>query len=137
MLQLYSKGCEHVIRAMMNIRLEECRSGFSARVICKKVRLPESFTRKIFQALVKSGVLSAKRGPGGGYRFRKDPAKVSLLSVIYAIDGKDVFDKCVIKDMSCEQAGHCSLHATWMKTKASLIKQLRDSTIAQLIEGGA
>lgn len=137
MLHLYSKGCEHAIRAMMNIRPEECRSGFSVHSICGKAGLPESFTRKIFQSLVKCGVLAAKRGPGGGYRFRKDPAKVSLLSVVYAIDGKDVFNQCVIKDARCGRIEHCSLHPIWMKTKASIIKQLKDSTVAQLIEEGA
>ncbi|MBI2095925.1 MAG: Rrf2 family transcriptional regulator [Candidatus Omnitrophica bacterium] len=137
MLRLYSKGCEHAIQALMTISREECRRGFSARLICRRAGLPEFFTRKVFQALVKSRVLTAKRGPGGGYRFSKDPGKVSILSVVYAIDGRNAFDKCVVQDNKCDHKGRCSLHPMWMKTKASLIRQLGSRPVAGLIEEGA
>ena len=133
MLHLYSRGCEYAIQALTHLSRRECRDGFSVRSVCRKAALPESFTRKIFQTLVKNGILAAKRGPGGGYRFKKDPDKISLLSMIHAIDGKRAFDKCVIKDIPCDRTERCSLHSKWMKTKDSLIKQLADSTIAQLI----
>lgn len=136
MLHLYSKGCEYAIQAISHITLEERRKGFSLRPLCKRAGLPESFTRKVFQTLVKNRLLTAKRGPGGGYRFRKDPRKISLLSVIYAIDGKGAFDQCVVKDEKCCQAVSCSLHPMWFTTRENLIRELKKNTVAELIEEG-
>lgn len=133
MLHLYSKGCEYAIQALTTISRKECRDGFSIRSVCEKAEIPEFFTRKVFQALVKNRVLTAKRGPGGGYRFNKNPEKVSILSIIHAIDGKQVFDRCVIKNVRCEDEEHCSLHPMWMRTRADLIKQLEKRTVAELI----
>ena len=134
MLHLYSKGCEYAFRALMRVSRRECREGFSVKAVCRKARLPESFTRKAFQSLVKSRVLAAKRGPGGGYRFMKDPRKVPILRIIHAIDGRDGFDKCVLKDSKCDNGnGFCSLHPMWIKTKAGLIREFQQSSVAELI----
>lgn len=133
MLNLYSKGCEYALRALSTVNRDQCRDGFSVRAVCESAGLPESFTRKVFQALVKHRILVAKRGPGGGYRFRKDPADISVLNIIHAIDGKDAFDKCVTQDHECDRTDYCSLHQMWTKTKSTLIKQFQESTVAQLI----
>ena len=134
MLHLYSKGCEYAIHALSNISRAECRSGFAVKSVCKKAGLPEPFTRKIFQTLVKNRILIAKRGPGGGYRFKKDPEKISVLSIVYAIDGKNTFDKCVAKNNQCDSGKNCSLHPMWKKTKNHLINQLKKSTVAELMK---
>ena len=134
MLHLYSKGCEYAIQALTVIRLKESRSGFSVKSVCKNAKIPESFTRKIFQTLVKCHILAARSGPGGGYRFQKDPTKISLLNFICAIDGKDTFDKCIIKDFKCDQSNYCPLHPMWVKSKNNLMKELNSSAVAKLME---
>lgn len=132
-MHLHSKGCEYAIRALTVVSLEESERGFSVKLVCKKAGIPESFTRKIFQALVRSEILAARSGPGGGYRLRKDPRKTSLLDVICAVDGEDAFKKCIIKGYECDQRNYCSLHAMWTKTKARMMKDLDSSTIAELM----
>lgn len=135
MFHLCSKGCEYALRALMQVNLRECREGFSVKTVCRKARLPESFTRKAFQSLVKRRVLSARRGPGGGYRFTRDPRKVPILRIIHAIDGADAFDRCLMKDFKCGgNGGGCSLHPMWIKTKAGLIREFQKSSVAELIK---
>ncbi len=134
MFNLYSKGCRYAIRAIMKISPRERVEGFSLKSVCKKTKLPEPFTRKMFQALVRNGVLTARSGPGGGYRFRKDPSKISVLEIVHALDGKDAFDQCVIKDRHCGRTGHCAFHSQWMKSKAQLIEKLKGTAVAELVE---
>ena len=133
MLLLYSKGCEHALQALTQISLEQKISGFSVRSVCRAAKVPESFTRKVFQNLVKSGILAARRGPGGGYRFRKDPTQVSVLDIIYAVDGKDAFEKCVIKDFRCDKKNFCPLHPMWMKARENMIGELKKSSVSGLV----
>jgi Rrf2 family protein len=132
MLHLYSKGCEYAILALTEISPKRGVGGFSVKSACKAAGIPESFTRKIFQSLVKSQILDGRPGPGGGYRFRKDPSQISLLDIIYAVDGKNAFEKCVIKDFKCDETNHCPLHSMWLKAKSSMMKDLKKSTVAGL-----
>lgn len=133
-MPLYSKGCEYAIRALAKIPLEQKTSGFSLKSACRAAGVPESFTRKVFQNLVKSRILVARPGPGGGYRFRKEPGRVSILDIVHAVDGKDAFEKCVIKNFKCDEKNPCPLHPMWMKAKASIIRKLRENTVSGLIQ---
>ena len=136
MLKIYSKGCEYAIRALSRIHQNDYRKGFSVNIICKRARIPVWFTRKIFQALVKHSILITKRGPGGGYRFKKNPSRISLLSIVEAIDGEDVFKKCVLGRSKCNDLKSCVAHFIWRKARVTLISKLRSTTIKQLMNKG-
>ena len=133
MFRLYSKGCEYVIRALAQVNAAGNGKCFSVKEICKKADLPEWYTRKVFQSLAHHGFLSASRGPGGGYCFKVSPGKISVLSVIQAIDGKDVLDQCVMGSGKCKDRKPCPLHGKWIKIKAGLITELKSVTIQELI----
>ncbi|MBI4387646.1 MAG: Rrf2 family transcriptional regulator, partial [Candidatus Omnitrophica bacterium] len=132
MLQIYSKGCEYVIRALSCMDQKECKHGFSISNICQKARIPVWFTRKIFQSLVKQGVFMSKHGPGGGYRFKKDPKKISLLTIITAVDGDALFKTCILGRPHCNSENPCSVHSSWGKTREKLISKFRSITIKDL-----
>src|ERR1700689_4480435 len=66
---------------------------------------PKSFLAKIFQDLVKAGLIRSIRGAGGGFALVKDPAQVSVLEIIEAIEGKIVFQRCKQLKPDCDHAG--------------------------------
>ena len=49
--------------------------------------MPERFLLQILRSLVKRGILGSTRGADGGYLLRRQPAEISLLDVIEAVDG--------------------------------------------------
>lgn len=134
MLRLYSKGCEYVIRALAQVSARGDKECFSIKEICEKADLPEWYTRKVFQALVRDGLLKASRGPGGGYQFNIHPGKISMFRMIQAIDGKHAFDQCVMGSSGlCKDRNPCPLHQNWTKMKAGLINELKSVHIQELI----
>ncbi|MCA9407306.1 MAG: Rrf2 family transcriptional regulator [Candidatus Omnitrophica bacterium] len=133
MFKIYSKGCEYALRALTQIPPELYDQNFLAKDLCKKAKVPEASTRKIFQSLVKSGVLSAVPGPGGGYVLTRSPAKISLLTIIKSVDGEDAFEKCIMGLPDCGQCNPCPVHNTWKKVKESIIKEMEVKSLAQLM----
>jgi Rrf2 family protein len=134
MIQLYSKGCEYAIRVLTHMNQTDCERGFSVQSVCKKARTPESFTRKIFQTLVKHRLLHVKRGPGGGYYFPSPIHQISVLQLVQAIDGKDTFKKCALGRPQCSGRNACAIHPIWEKTREKLIAELGSTTVNQLID---
>lgn len=135
MFRLYSKGCEYAIRALVYAARKRDTLNFTAKEVCRKARIPESFTRKVFQSLVKENYLQAVPGNSGGYRLSKDPSKVSILEIVKAVDGKDVFDHCIMgSSTKCSNKRPCPMHSTWDNTKKHLLLQLESKQLQDLVE---
>ena len=133
MFRLYSKGCEYALRALLQIAPAKGNERFQARAICRKARIPESFTRKVFQSLVQGGFLKALRGPGGGYTLTEHPSRISLLRIIQAVDGEHTFNSCIMSLPQCGGEKTCPLHEVWSDAKQPLIAQLQNKTLQDLL----
>lgn len=130
---LYSKGCEYVIRAFASMKRSDCKGGFSINALCERAGVPVWFTRKMFQSLVKHGILATKHGPGGGYYFKRDPKKLSLLAIIAAVDGDALFTTCILGRPKCDDKNPCSVHSNWEKMRKQIINRFDSITLDQLM----
>ena len=134
MFRLYSKGCEYALRALMCVVPNEETRRFQAADVCRQVKIPEPYTRKVFQALTRGGFLKASRGPGGGYELSRPPSEISLLEVIRAVDGEETFDHCIMGLPECGTHVPCPLHGVWAEAKQRLLEQLASRTLQDLVE---
>ena len=66
------------------------------RVISERQAIPSRYLEQIFQRLRRAGLVSSKRGPGGGYTLSRSPAQISLREVVEAVEGP-VFDALQMK----------------------------------------
>lgn len=134
MFKLYSKGCEYALRALTYAATQTEKKRFQIKEVCKKTGIPESFTRKVFQALTQGGFLQAVRGPGGGYELTRSAADITLLDVIKAVEGDDTFDHCVLGFPVCDAKCPCPLHETWRRARGQLLAQLERRTLQDLAD---
>lgn len=134
MFRLYSKGCEYALRALLHLSPSDGYSNVAVKTACRRAGIPESFTRKIFQALVKANFLKAVRGPGGGYALTRSPKRITLRSVIEAVDGETTFRRCVLGLPVCHDQYVCPLHPTWVNVKRRLLSELEATTLQDLID---
>ena len=73
-------------------------------------RLPRTFLAKTFQKLARHGLLVAHRGPGRGYALARRPDEISLREVLEAIEGPDLFTRCLFWNAHCSDTKPCLLH---------------------------
>jgi Rrf2 family protein len=85
-----------IIRAL--IKMEK----MTVTEICKQEQIPASFTYKILKKLDKSGLVTVIRGAKGGYQLSKNPAEITMLDILMAIDGDVLINKCQAKGYQCE-----------------------------------
>jgi len=132
MIKLYSKGCQYAMSVLAYVTEHHEEGRFSLKQVCEKLDLPEFFTRKVFQDLVQAGFVHAHRGPGGGYSLSRPPEEISLLDLIYTVEGADTFDHCIMGLPQCDPDNPCPLHETWSASRVHLLERLRNQTLADL-----
>ena len=56
--------------------------------------VPKDYLAKQLQALSKAGILSATRGPSGGYRLARPAGKITLRDIVQAVEGPGACFRC-------------------------------------------
>ncbi len=132
---MFSKTCEHAIRATIYIASESSEGKRSSiRDIARKIESPEPFTAKILQRLVKSEIIKSIKGNGGGFEIEKIQFKqIKLEQIVKAIDGNDLFDRCSLGLHNCSDKQPCPFHYKYKPLRDNLKKILKETSLFELI----
>ncbi len=129
---LYSKTCEHAIRALAYLASRPAGDLCLVDEIAEAEDLPRPFTSKILRDLVRAGLLTSSRGPGGGYALARDPEDVSLLEIQQIIDGAGNLDRCVVGLAACNEFAPCPLHDEFKPLREKIRTYLSGTTLEQM-----
>jgi Rrf2 family protein len=75
------------IMAALDLALQNGTAPVQARAIAKRQAIPLRFLEQVLHAMKKAGLVDSLRGAQGGYTLSKQPADVSLASIVEALDG--------------------------------------------------
>jgi Rrf2 family protein len=128
MLKL-TKKADYGLISMKHLAVKH--GSASAKEISDSYGIPLSLLSKILQKLARAGFLQSEHGTNGGYRLRRDPAKISALEIIRAIDGPVFLASC-FTDHSCGVASKCNVREPLRKVHEGIQKLLADMTIADM-----
>ena len=128
---IYSKTCKYAIRALTYMTTRPKDAFTMIHEVNEKTGVPGPYIAKIFQSLVRSGILKSRRGPTGGFAFKKKPEKVSLLEIIEAIDDAPLMEECVMGLDQCSCSDPCRLH----EEKSKILKELELSNLFHVAKG--
>jgi Rrf2 family protein len=101
--------------------------------ISQEEKIPKSFLAKIFQSLVKAGLIRSFRGAGGGFALVKKPEAVTVLEVIEAIEGKIALQRCLQEVPDCEHMEGCALCGLFEQAQDRVKDVFASTTLADLI----
>ncbi|MFT5733227.1 MAG: Rrf2 family protein [Planctomycetota bacterium] len=78
--------------------------------IAQATQVPSSYLPKVFQPLVRGGLITAQRGIGGGYALAKPANQITLLDVVNEVDPIQPINSC---PLSLASHGNklCPLHS--------------------------
>ncbi len=90
----------------------------------------EAHLAKVMQRLRRSGMISALRGPGGGYRLLLPSGEVSLLQIYEAIDGPFKFEE---NHCRCP-VSPCKINKLLHEMSCRFFDYLKNNTLASIID---
>jgi len=129
---IYSNACAYAIRAMARLALLRPDGYILLDEICEGGDLPRHFVAKIFQDLVRNGLLTSAKGRGGGFALARKPAKVSLLDIVAVVDGTEWLDACMVGMAQCDEKQPCAMHDHWQPLRQELKDFLERTTLADM-----
>src|SRR3989338_5751846 len=86
---------EYALRVMAQLSLLPPKETMRVSDLSKKVRIPVPFLSKFVRRLAKRGLVSARRGCGGGVRVARPPREIRYLDILEAAGYKFEVKRCV------------------------------------------
>ena len=131
---IHSSACEYAIRAMTYVANFEPGTRLLARDISAHEHIPGPFLGKIFQTLVRAGLLKSSKGPGGGFALAKDPGSIMLYDIYRAVDGDGYLDACAVGLARCNDEMPCPLHERWKPIRERIRSYLQDTSLTAMVD---
>jgi Rrf2 family protein len=91
-----SDAANLAIHAMAHIARSKGNVNHSVGEIAGEQGVSVAHLSKVMQRLVKVGLLTSRRGPGGGFVLGRAADKISLLEILEAMDGPMSDCKCCL-----------------------------------------
>lgn len=103
------------------------------RDIAQADEIPERFLENLLAQLVRSGLLSATRGPQGGYALARPAAEITVADVVRALDGP----LATVRGLAPEEVEYppqsALIRDVWIAVRASMRVVLESTTIEDLL----
>jgi Rrf2 family protein len=106
----------------------------SIREISTNLDISFHFLTKILQVLTQNQLMVSYRGPKGGINLAKSGDKISILDIVRALDGEDIFQECLLGLPNCDDSAPCPLHDNWTHYCRSLKENFSQTTIKYLAD---
>lgn len=118
-MSLISRTAQYALRAMTLLASQDGR--MTVRQLAKSVGAPQPYLARIIMMLADTGMVDARRGPGGGLRLGRKPEDVSLMEIVACFDGKVLFEECALGLPGCQGGDHkCPVHDDWCRIRRQI-----------------
>ncbi len=131
---MISKPCNYGIRAAIYLAIKEQRDPVSIQEIARNLNIPFHFLTKTLQQLTQNNLLKSTKGPKGGVKLSRPAQNITLMEIVIAIDGPDMFEMCLLGLPGCGVLNPCPLHDDWAKAVNVLKNKFNNMSLESLAE---
>ena len=103
--------------------------------VAEGANLPAPFLAKIFGKLSHRGIIRSHRGKERGYSLARAAADISMKEILEAVDGADIFDRCIFWSDTCDGDDPCPLHDMWKPLKSQISERMATTSLAEVGAG--
>jgi Rrf2 family protein len=134
---MLSKKSQYAFKALGYLTGKYNQGPVLISEISRKKKIPLKFLENILLELKKAGILDSKKGKGGGYFLKKDPAKVKVAQIIRLVNGPIAMLPCVSlyfyeRCKNCNEK-QCGLHDMMIEVRDASLHILERRTLKDLV----
>lgn len=130
----FSRECEYALKGMAALAAEAGARPLMLSEIAASEALPLSFLSKIFQKLLQHGLVLSHRGTRRGYTLAREPRTISLRTILEAIEGPELFNRCLFSHWRCGEGSTCLVHLAWRDVQPQVQVGFEGTTLQHLVD---
>ncbi|MFO0797640.1 MAG: Rrf2 family transcriptional regulator [Gemmataceae bacterium] len=128
---MFSKTVEYALRAVVHLAHESPAARTTAQ-IADATQVGPAYLAKILQGLAKAGIVTTQRGVGGGVSLGRDPADLTILDVVNAVEPIGRYASCPL-GLRTHGVRLCPLHRRVDDAMAMVEKAFGETTLAEVL----
>lgn len=128
---MFSQTVEYALRAVVHLAYEAPAARTTAQ-IADATQVPRDYLAKILQGLAKKGIVTTQRGVGGGVALAKEPAELTILDVVNAVEPIGRYATCPL-GLKTHGVRLCPLHRRVDDAMALVEDAFRKTTLAEVL----
>jgi Rrf2 family protein len=128
---MLSQTVEYALRAATFLALtpEEPRT---AEQIAEATRVPVAYLAKVMQSLARGGIVTSRRGVGGGFMLVLPPRDLPILQIVQAVDPIQRITFCPL-GLASHGTHLCPLHRRLDQALEAMEKAFSTTTLAEVL----
>lgn len=126
-----SQTAEYALRAVAWLA-QKPGEPQTTQQLSEATKVSATYLPKVFQHLIRAGLISGQRGVGGGYTLTRDPEMVTLLDVVDCVDPIVRIERCPLH-LQTHGMNLCPLHRVLRDAIDEVRKRLGTTTIADVV----
>jgi Rrf2 family protein len=136
---MLSKKGKYALHAMILLAQGYRRGPVRIADLAERGKMPKKFLELILLGLKNQGLLSSKKGRGGGYALARPPERITMGEVIRMVDGPLAPTPCVSKSAyrRCEECADertCGIRLIMKQVRDSIAGILDNTTFADVVQ---
>ena len=133
---MLSNTSKYAVRAVIYLAANSTKTKrIGIKQIAGELSIPTPFLGKILQSLAKHKLLTSTKGPNGGFGLGKEPSKIKLIDIVEIIEGKDIFNTCLLSNKDCDHdKSICPIHEKYADIRTQFYDLFKKTTLSGLMK---
>ena len=126
---------EYGMRLMVDLARHWGQGTVSLHAVAQREALPEAYLEQLVATLRRAGLVTGKRGAGGGYLLARDPSSITAGDVVRALEGPLGPQICTAEGdpvLNCIREQDCGTRLVWLRLQSTIATALDSMTLAEL-----
>lgn len=128
---MFSQTTEYALRAVIHLAGQEAAQAPTTAQISSATLIPSNYLAKVLRSLSRAGLVHSQRGPGGGHKLARDPAEMTVLQVVNAVDPLTRIQSCPLGLEHHREL--CPLHRRLDSAIAMVEEAFAKTAVAELL----
>ncbi len=138
---MISQRARYAFKALFRLARAGVGESMQIKDICEADQIPRPFLEQILLELKRSGFLGSRRGKEGGYFLLRDPAQITIASVLRLLDGPFAPLPCLSKTAyrrcdDCANESTCDLKRVFAEVYGKMLNVFESQTLASAMRAG-
>lgn len=133
-MKISTKG-RYALRLMLDLAQNNTGEPIRIKDIAARQDISDKYLEQIISTLNKAGFVKSIRGPQGGYRLTREPARYTVGMILRLTEGSLAPVACLEDEVNtCERQDTCATLKLWQMLNSAISDVVDRITLADLVE---